>query len=206
MTLAHDRRDVPVVVVSGLPRSGTSLVMSMLDAGGVPALSDHRRVPDENNPRGYYELEAVKATGRDASWVDAAAGRSVKVIHALLSCLPSHHHYEVVLVERDLFEVVASQRAMLARAGGDFGDPSGDADWVHAFARQMDETRRWLDDTPCVRWTSISHRRLMRDPDASARALASFLTFPLDVRAMAAQVDPSLYRSRSRSRSRSSGA
>lgn len=189
-----------IVVVTGLPRSGTSLVMRMIDAGGIPALSDDHRAPDENNPHGYFELEAVKATGRDASWVEAAAGRSVKVIHALLPRLPEGHRYDVILVERDLHEVAASQRAMLVRGGAPGGDASEDARWAQVFARQLEETRRWLDDAPHVRWTSVAHRRLLRDPVGSARSLATFLARPVDVERMAAQVDATLYRSRGEDR------
>jgi hypothetical protein len=196
--------DDPVVVVSGLPRSGTSLVMRMLEAGGCPVSIDAHRRADESNPHGYFELEAVKTTARDAAWVGAAAGRAVKVIHALLESLPDTHRYEVLLIERDLREVVASQRAMLGRGTGSAarasdaeGDAEDDAGSIFdALRRQLDEARYWLAAQPNVRWAPISHRRLMRDPRTAAREIAQFLGRPLDLDAMAACVDPALYRAR----------
>lgn len=186
----------PIVVVSGLPRSGTSLVMSMLEAGGVSICSDDGRPPDESNPRGYYELEAVKASARDAGWTDAAQGHAVKVIHALLPHLPTRHRCEVLLVERDLAEVVASQRAMLARSGECAGTPDDDPLLVRVFARQLELTRRWLDAAAHVRWQPVQHRRLLVDPVGASAEIEAFLGRPLDRAAMAACVDPALYRSR----------
>ena len=190
----------PVIVVSGLPRSGTSLVMSMLEAGGVPVLVDAHRAPDESNPRGYFELEAVKATASDDAWVDAAPGHAVKVIHALLPALPARHRYAVLVIERDLGEVVTSQRAMLARSGGAAGEESDDGRVIDALRRQLDDARHWLAAQPNVRWTPIAHRRLIRDPRTAAEEIARFLErdldLALDVDAMAACVDATLHRSR----------
>src|SRR5256885_1317813 len=95
----------PVTVVSGLPRSGTSMMMRMIAAGGIAPLSDHSREADEDNPLGYLELEAVKATRRDPSWLSRAPGRVVKVIHLLLKDLPPGYAYRVILMRRDLDEV-----------------------------------------------------------------------------------------------------
>jgi len=188
----------PVIVVSGLPRSGTSLLMRMLEAGGVPVFTDDVRRADESNPHGYYELEAVKATARDASWVEHAGGRAVKVVHALLPHLPTHVRFEVLFAERDLDEVVASQRAMLGRQGRPAGTAADDAVLVRAFARQLELARRWLDAASNVRWTSVSHRDLVLDPDTAAREIERLLGRRLDRAAMAACVDPALYRSRAR--------
>ena len=111
--------DAPFIIVSGLPRSGTSLMMQMLHCGGVPALTDNVRERDEDNPRGYYELEAVKRTRNDASWLDDAAGRVVKLVHLLLYDLPPPRSYRVVFMKRDLNEVVRSQGVMLDRRGSE---------------------------------------------------------------------------------------
>ncbi len=187
--------DASIVVVSGLPRSGTSLVMSMLEAGGIPVLVDDHRPADASNPRGYYELEAVKATARDDAWVDRAPGRAVKVIHALLPKLPPRHRYDVLMIERDLGEVAASQRAMLERTEGE-RDVEGDARLIDAMRRQLDDARHWLAAQPNVRWQPIPHRRLLRDPRVAATEIARFVDRALDVEAMAARVDPELHRSR----------
>src|SRR5512135_2888827 len=106
-----------VTIVSGLPRSGTSLMMQMLQAGGLSLLTDQRRTADKHNPRGYFEYEAVKQTGADVSWLEKAGGRAVKVIHLLLRHLPADRQYRVIFMLRDLREVVASQRAMLKDSG-----------------------------------------------------------------------------------------
>ena len=108
---------LPVTVVSGLPRSGTSLAMQMIHAGGIPALTDGQRTSDDSNPRGYFELERVKQLKQDKSWLDEAAGKVVKVIHLLLAELPDDRPYRVVFMQRDLREVVQSQATMLARSG-----------------------------------------------------------------------------------------
>ena len=113
-----------VVVVSGLPRSGTSMLMGMLAAGGMETLADGVRAPDDDNPLGYYELERVKQlqTGVDTAWLGDARGKCVKVISYFLKYLPSDEHYRIVFVRRDLAEVLASQRTMLPRRGEPVGD------------------------------------------------------------------------------------
>jgi len=103
----------PIYVVSGLPRSGTSLMMRMLDAGGVPAVTDRIRTADDDNPRGYFELEAVKRTKQDPSWLDDAPGKAVKVISQLLCELPPDRAYKVIVMRRKLGEVSAAQKTML---------------------------------------------------------------------------------------------
>src|SRR5262245_20267166 len=106
-----------IIVVSGLPRSGTSLMMQMLDRGGIPAVTDRLRAADEDNPRGYYEFEAVKRTKQDASWLPAARGRAVKLVSSLLYDLPNSEAYRVLFMQRDMDEVLESQEKMLARLG-----------------------------------------------------------------------------------------
>src|SRR5512140_1358443 len=109
----------PIVVVSGLPRSGTSMVMKMLEAGGVPILTDGLRTADEDNPKGYFEVERVKklAQDTDRGWLGEARGKGIKVISYLLKSLPPTFNYRVVFIRREIEEVLASQRKMLARRG-----------------------------------------------------------------------------------------
>src|SRR5579872_1312474 len=106
-----------VTIVSGLPRSGTSMMLRMLAAGGLPILTDGVRTPDEDNPHGYLEWEGVKSLARDASWVASARGKGVKVIYYWLRDLPRDCRYRVIFMRRDLDEVLASQAAMLERRG-----------------------------------------------------------------------------------------
>ncbi len=107
--------DGEIVVVSGLPRSGTSLMMQMLAAGGMEVVSDHQRRPDVDNPRGYWELEQVKRIQRDTSWIPQTRGKAFKMISQLLYQLPSTESYRIIFMQRDLDEVLASQEKMLAR-------------------------------------------------------------------------------------------
>ena len=116
-----------VIVVSGLPRSGTSMIMQMLETAGLPLLTDGVRPPDADNPRGYYEFEPVKAIKTDASFLEVAVGRVVKVVAPLLPSLPPLYDYRIVFVERALCEVLASQRAMLAQRGQAAGIAEGGA-------------------------------------------------------------------------------
>lgn len=183
------------IVVSGVPRSGTSLVMQMLAAGGIEPLCDGARPPDAANPRGYFELEAVKRTRRDASWLAQAEGRAVKVIHALLPALPRERAYRVILVRRDLREVLASQRAMLA--GPEAPRDSLDDDRLtRIFEAQLREAEAWVRAAPRAALLAVDHAALLTDPAREARALAAFLDGGLDVGAMAAAVDPALHRQR----------
>jgi len=184
-----------VTVVSGAPRSGTSMMMRMLDAGGIPALTDGLRAPDRDNPHGYFEYEPVKKTREDSSWVAGARGRVVKMVHALLKDLPQGHEYRVVLMRRDLGEMVTSQRRMLERLGKDAGKLS-DERMAQIFRAQLDETEAWLRATPGFSVCPTDFNALVRDPRMHLDGIAAFLGGGLDVDAMTAVVDPSLYRNR----------
>src|SRR5512139_2049136 len=107
----------PVIIVSGLPRSGTSMLMKMLEAGGVPLVTDGVRTPDEDNPKGYYEVERVKdlANEQDKTWLRQSKGKGLKVISYLLKSLPADVNYKVVFIRREIEEVLASQKKMLDR-------------------------------------------------------------------------------------------
>ncbi len=184
-----------VTVVSGLPRSGTSLVMQMLRAGGMPVLTDDLRPPDEDNPRGYLEYEPVKGTREDASWVERAMGRAVKVVHLLLPALPPDREYRVLLTRRPIREVMASQEAMLERRREPVGDTDG-SQLAHLFERQIQETEAWLRATPYCRVLPVAYHDLLRDPKQGAAAIDRFLGGGLDVDAMASCVEPTLRRQR----------
>src|SRR5262245_1578090 len=136
-----------VAIVSGLPRSGTSMMMRMIAAGGVPVLGDGVRAPDEDNPLGYFEFEPVKATRRDAAWVADARGKVVKLVHALVPDLPGGFRYRVVMMHRDLDEVLASQAKMLARSGHREGAAPPDL-LKRAYATQLRDVAAWLDERP----------------------------------------------------------
>lgn len=184
-----------VVIVSGLPRSGTSMMMRMIAAAGIAALTDGLREADEDNPNGYFELEAVKRTKQDPSWLDNAPGKVVKLVHVLLKDLPATYQYRVVLMQRDLDEVLASQRKMLDRTGKQGAAIPSDA-LRKVFAAQMQEITRWLSTQPNFRVLEVSYNRVMQDPAGEARRIAEFLGVSEREGAMAAAVEPGLYRNR----------
>jgi hypothetical protein len=184
-----------VTIVSGLPRSGTSLMMQMLQAGGMKLLTDERRAADQNNPRGYFEYEAVKRSGADVSWLELAGGRVVKVIHLLLRHLSADRPYRVIFMMRDMQEVIASQRAML-KARGRSGARIPDDKLSAVFEQQLVEVRQWLAERPNFRVLYVNYCDVLGDPCAAAQTIALFLGGRLDVSAMAGVVDRTLYRQR----------
>lgn len=184
-----------VTVVSGAPRSGTSLMMQMLGAGGLELVTDDVRRADRDNPRGYFELEAARRLPQDAAWLERAVGRAVKVVHVLVPRLPLAREYRVLLMRRDLREVVASQREMLERSGHVPGGPS-DERLVQIYAAQIEEVVRWASACSGVTLIGVDYNRLVRDPLGAAREVCAFLDCGLDAEDMAAAVIPALYRHR----------
>jgi len=182
-----------ITIVSGLPRSGTSMLMQMLEAGGLPPYTDAERTADPSNPRGYYEHARIKALARDNAWLAEAEGHVVKVIAQLLRHLPDGFDYRIVFLERDLDEVLASQSAMLQRLRRPSAKP---AVLRPVFERQLAEAKRWLDTHPRADVLYVLHRDVIADPAAQAARINAFLGGTLDGDAMAATVDPSLHRQR----------
>ncbi len=182
-----------MTVVTGIPRSGTSLMMQMLAAGGLEPLCDDARPPDADNPLGYYEFEAVKCIQRDARWVSDAVGRAVKVVQPLVTELPGGHAYRLVWMRRPLDEVLASQREMLMRLGGEPDDLPSER-WVAIFRDQDRALERWLDERGDARALLVEYRDAVSNPGATARNLDAFLGGELDCEAICRVVDPALYR------------
>jgi hypothetical protein len=184
-----------LTIVSGLPRSGTSMMMSMLDAGGIPLLTDHVRAADEDNPRGYYEFEPVKQTKKDASWLNGAEGKVVKMVYRLLYDLPPDREYRVVFMQRHLAEVVASQNVMLERQGKT-GGGLGDDKLIALFKAELAKVDEWLRARPNFRVMYAQYNEMLRDPGPTVHALNEFLGGGLNAAAMLKVVEPSLYRQR----------
>jgi hypothetical protein len=184
-----------ITVVSGLPRSGTSLMMQMLDAGGLPVLSDGERKADTDNPKGYLEWERIKQLPKDPSLIAEAEGKVVKVISQLILSLPSGHEYRVLFMQRPLPEVLKSQEEMLRRRGN--ADSNADTSPIEeAFQRHLIEVNKWLASKKNVQVSRVHYHRVLREPKAVAGEIAAFLGVPLDLEAMVQQVDGSLYRNR----------
>lgn len=193
-TRGADASDV-ITLVSGLPRSGTSLMMQMLAAGGMPVLCDEQRVPDENNPRGYFELDSVKHTASDASWIADAPGRAVKVVHAILRSLPSSYRYRVIFMKRQLDEVVLSQETMLKRLHK-HGASLGREAIRTAYAREYEQIGAWLSKQPNFSVHELSYNELIASPRQVTDGVCAFLGQDLDSTAMIEAIDQDLYRSR----------
>jgi hypothetical protein len=184
-----------VTIVSGLPRSGTSMMMRMLEAGGLPVMIDEIREADEDNPRGYYEFEAVKKTREDASWLESAPGKVVKMVYRLLYDLPAGYSYRVVFMRRKIEEVLASQQVMLnrmGRAGGEIDDAQAAA----LFRSQLAKYEQWVARQPNFAVLDVSYNELLEDPAEPVRQICEFLGNGLDAAAMRGVVEPALYRNR----------
>jgi hypothetical protein len=182
-----------IVIVSGLPRSGTSLMMQMLDRGGYEVVTDNIRAADTDNPRGYYEFERVKKIKQDASWLPEMRGKSFKMVSQLLYDLPASEQYRIIFMERDLNEMLVSQEKMLAR----LNRPAAPrADIERAYRVHLARIREWLSCQPNMDVLYVSYNDLVAEPAAQAKRVSTFLADCLKVAAMLETVDPTLYRNR----------
>ena len=194
---AEEKSGKTFVLVSGLPRSGTSLMMQLLEAGGMPVMTDRERSADIDNPRGYYEWEAIKQIAKKPELLDdeAVAGRAIKCISMLLPRMPEKHHYKVIFMLRPIAEVVASQQAMTTRLGttGAKLDPE---QLERGLRAHREEVRRWAASSPEIEWLEIDYPSLVRDPAPAIARLVEFLgreNLPNEQK-MGAVIDPALYR------------
>jgi hypothetical protein len=192
-TLKEDGMDPAIIIVSGLPRSGTSLMMQMLDNGGVPVVTDNLRAADADNPRGYYEFERVKKIKQDASWLPATRGKAVKMVSQLLYDMPAGEKYHIIFMERDLDEVLASQEKMLLR----LGRPAAPQDQMkRSFTLHLDRLNRWLLEQQHLEVLRVRYHDLIQRPSVEAERVNQFLGGNINVERMAATVEPALYRNR----------
>lgn len=183
-----------VTVVSGLPRSGTSMLMKVLEAGGLPPLTDRIRSPDEDNPKGYYEFERVKRMpDGDIEWLSAARGQAVKVISALLEYLPADYHYKIVFIHRKMDEILASQRRMLIRRG-EPTDTISDEALAAQFRKHLAKVENWLSKQPNMEVLYLDYNAILANPRPHFERLNAFLGGGLALESMLQVVDPTLYR------------
>ncbi|MEZ4515919.1 MAG: sulfotransferase domain-containing protein [Chloroflexota bacterium] len=188
--------DNDIVVISGLPRSGTSMMMKMLEAGGLPPITDSLREADQDNPKGYYEFERVKQLDKgDTAWVPEARGKVVKVISALLKYLPDNEQYKVIFIRRNMPEILASQRKMLVNRGED-PDKMDDAQMAMLFEKHVQQIETWLKEQPNFDVLYVHYSDILSDPLTQAQAISQFLDGRVDPEKMIEVVDPELYRNR----------
>jgi hypothetical protein len=187
------RTDSAIIIVSGLPRSGTSLMMQMLASGGVDVVTDHIRTADTDNPRGYYEFEQVKRIKQDASWLPEARGKAVKMVSQLLYDLPPSERYRILFMERDWDEMLISQEKMLERLGKSAVPRE---EMKRSFIRHLERLHEWLGRQGNMDVRRVRYNDLVERPEKLAERVSEFLGGGTDVQRMAQAVDPSLYRNR----------
>ena len=183
----------PTVVVSGLPRSGTSMMMQMLVAGGLQVISDEHRVADEDNPRGYYELEAVKRTKQDPTWLEGSEGKVVKIVHALMTDLPNNRPYRVIVMRRKTDAVLKSQAAMLERLGEEGADLDPER-LAELYEHQLERVKDYMGRQSCFEFIEVWYGAIIEFTRSQIERIDKFLSGELDVEAMVKAVDPSLRR------------
>jgi hypothetical protein len=191
--LVHSQKVQMIAIISGLPRSGTSLMKQMLAAGGLPILSDGERKADTDNPRGYLEWEHIKQLPKDPACIAEAEGKAVKVISQLLLSLPAGHEYRIIFMERPLSEVIKSQDEMLRHRSRNLEANVDTSLIANAFQRHLIEVNNWLTGKAVLR---LHYHRVLREPQDLSLAVANFLQVPLKIEAMTQQVDGNLYRNR----------
>jgi hypothetical protein len=194
--LVPDRKGWMITIVSGLPRSGTSLMMQMLAAGGMKVLSDGERKPDTDNPKGYLEWERIKSLPKDPALIGEAESGVVKVISQLIVSLPKEHNYRVIFMQRPLPEVLKSQDEMLRRRGNADLVAGDNSAFEEEFHKHLIQVNQWLASRSDIKVMRVHYHRALRDPKTVAEEVAAFLETPLNIEAMVAQVDRDLYRNR----------
>lgn len=188
--------DKPIYIVSGLPRSGTSMMMKMLEAGGLSTLTDNIRTADDDNLQGYYEFERVKAMKEgDTAWVAESRGTVVKVISALLEHLPAEYQYKIIFMEREMMEILASQRKMLERRGKP-GNPAEDSKFAELYGKHLEKVKTWLAGRPNMSVLYVRYNEMIAEPAEYAAKVAEFLGIPMDIKAMGEVPQEQYYRQR----------
>ena len=192
----EETMDLPfITIVTGLPRSGTSVMMQAIEAGGIPALTDNIRTADEDNPKGYYEYEPVKKTREDPSWLKKARGKVVKMVYRLLYDLPRTYEYRVVFMQRSLEEILASQKIMLEHRN-EKGAKVSEEEMARLFKTELKKIEQWIAGRKCLSILSVDYKQMIESPRKQCKRVNKFLGGVLDTDAMIAVVDPSLYRNR----------
>jgi len=198
---ANDREIINIV--SGLPRSGTSMMMKMLEAGGIEPLVDHIRKADEDNPKGYFEFEKVKQIKEDTSWFDDAEGRVVKMVSMLLLDLPRDRRYRIVFMRREMKEILASQRKMEERNGMEIkqGAEADAEDRLMAaqFRKHLVKVHSFLEMSDNIDLLYVRYNDILADAKPVIEQVNEFFGGRLDAEKMREVVDPSLYRQRKQS-------
>ena len=185
-----------IVIVSGLPRSGTSMMMKMLAEGGLSTVVDFLREADEDNPNGYFEIESSKSLkDGEKKWLYDAQGKVVKVISYLLEFLPDDLIYDIIFMEREIGEILASQRKMLQRRNET--SALSDAEMESQFREHLRAVKYWTARKPNMRMLFVKYTEMVNAPENLCNSIREFLDVPLDLQAMQLVPNQLLYRNRS---------
>ncbi|MDP8208305.1 MAG: sulfotransferase domain-containing protein [Candidatus Electryonea clarkiae] len=184
----------PLIIVSGLPRSGTSVMMQILEAGGISSVTDNLRSADIDNPKGYYEFEKVKQIKEDSSWLKETEGKVFKMVSMLLFYLPSDYNYKIIFMRRNLEEILRSEHKMLDRLGKERG--ASDEEMSMLFNKHLGHIQSWLKQQDNIEVEYVWYNELMKNPQPILNELPAFTGKKLDIDAMMKVIDPSLYRNK----------
>lgn len=184
-----------VTVVSGLPRSGTSMMMQMLQAAGMEVLTDGKRESDQHNPQGYIEDDRAKRLHTDNAWLKEATGKAVKIVAPLVMHLPAGYQYKIIFMERDMSEVLTSQQLMLGKVK-DVENKTYPAALADAFTKQLEKTKAWFTAQPHVDVLFVRYADVVEHPEEQAENISDFLGKEFDTAKMAERVKTELYRNR----------
>lgn len=185
----------PIVIVSGLPRSGTSMMMQMLETGGLNVLVDDVRGADENNLKGYYEHEAVKRLASDKKWLPKAQNKVVKIVSHLLIHLPEKYNYKIVFMERDINEVIASQHKMLVNLGK-AKESTYSFGLAQSFKENVNAMKNWANSHHNIEILSVNHIDVINNPLIESERIKTFLKTEINTEKMSTVVDKSMHRSK----------
>jgi len=190
------QEDEEIILVSGLPRSGTSMMMRMLEAGGKPVVTDNIRTADESNLKGYYEFERVKKLREgDTQWLKDARGKAVKVISAHLEYLPADYQYRVIFMRRHMPEILASQRKML-KSRDEPDDQVSDEKLAELFQKHLVQVENWLSLQPNFEVIYVSYNDVLENPEVNIQRINEFLGGKMDTEKMLGVIEKNLYRNR----------
>jgi len=192
----HLNKEEFITIVSGLPRSGTSMMMRMLQAGGMDLLTDNIRTPNEDNPMGYFEIEQVKKLkDGELGWLSEAKGKAVKVISALLEHLPDQYKYKVIFMRRDINEVLASQKQMMIRRNEPVNNMNDD-ELGQVFMKHLVQVEQWLAEQRNFEVAYVDYKDVINNTKSNLIKLSQGLDISLDIEPMLEVPDQGLYRQR----------
>ena len=178
-----------ITVVSGLPRSGTSMMMQILHAGGLEPVTDNVRLADASNSKGYYEHEAVKALSKgNYECLRNAQGRAIKIISSLLKHLPCDHHYKVIFMQRDIDDVIESQDRMLLSLNKPLNSQDNKK-IKKLYAQHLNNITSWLSQQDNIDVLYVNYTEVLNKPVNHIDLITEFTHIKADSKPMIDCID-----------------